>query len=50
MHLSKKTLCKVTAQPFVQNKGFSIIQQLSNPKESVDLMKGELSIKLVYFT
>jgi len=49
MHLPK-TLHKVTAQSFVQNKGFAIIntnQQLSIPKESIDLMKGELSIKLV---
>jgi len=39
---------KVTAQPFVQNKGFAIIntnQQLSIHKEGVDLIKGELSIK-----
>jgi len=41
---------KVTAHPFVQNKGLAIIntnQQLSTPKEGIDLMKGELSIKLV---
>jgi len=49
-----KTLHKVTAQPFVQYKGFAIIsinfnQQLSISKEGVDLMKGKLSIKLLYF-
>jgi len=51
MH-SPKSLHKVTTQRFVQNKGFAIIntnQQFSIPKEGVDLMKGELSIKLVYF-
>jgi len=41
MHLSKN-LHKVTAQPFVQNKGFAIttlINSFLSPKEGVDLIK-----------